>query len=158
MPNSCPFLVECNHAQSLHRTWGFAAPKGAAGRPNRELPMKIRRLERPAGRRGPVGVPRAPGGPWRRHDVGSYIDGASIRDSRATRRHLIGTAVLSCQIRVPMETCRNPDMVRRTRRALNGDSTVPYWCTIDIRNHMEPHGTLACSDGANLGPTKPMKP
>ena len=50
--------------------------------------------------------------------------------------------VTSCQKKIPTETCRNPIWPDRPRRALTDHSTVPYQCTIDIRTHTGPYGTL----------------
>ena len=45
----------------------------------------------------------------------------------------------------------------RTRRGSTDRSTVPYWCTIDVRTHTGPYGVPTGPPGARRDPTGPRR-
>ena len=98
------------------------------------------------------------GTPWRAQGVRTSI----VHRYGTVERPVEPRRVLSCQNRVPTETCRNPIWSDRTRQALTDHSTVPYQCTTDVlllvRTYMGPYGTLTYPDGTRRDPTQPIKP
>ena len=44
-----------------------------------------------------------------------------------------------------------------TRRGSTDRSTVPYWCTIDVRTHTGPYGVPTGPPGAHRDPTDPWR-
>ena len=76
--------------------------------------------------------------PWRAQGVRTSI----LHRYGTVERPVDPCRVLSCQNRVPTETRWNPTWSEVTRQALTDHSTVPYQCTIDIRTHTGPYGTL----------------
>ena len=45
----------------------------------------------------------------------------------------------------------------RTRRGSTDRSTVPYWCTIDVRTHTGPYGVPTGPPGPHRDPTDPRR-
>ena len=110
----------------------------------------------PGVRRGPVGSRRASRRPVRTLEGPVWVRTSIVHRYGTVERSVKPCRVLSCQIRVQMETRRNTIWLDRTRRALADHSTVPYQCTTDIRTGR--YGTMTYPAGTQQDPTQPMKP
>ena len=127
---------------------GGASQRGGAGRRR-----SVSHIVRPRQRSGfeglgwvPLGPKRARQGPiWSR--MGPYISRTPIRDSRVIHQGSSGPIGFR---RVSVGTLIWHD---RTRQGSTDRSTVPYWCTIDVRTHTGAYVSLTCPDGTQCDPT-----
>ena len=87
----------------------------------------------PAVRWGSIGSRRGLGGPGGLPDGPVLVRTSIVHRYGTVERPFEPCQVPSCQNRVPTETRWKPMWPDGTRRAPTDHSTVPYWCTTDIR-------------------------
>ena len=124
-----------HNSQHAYDTSGLDCANRSCGppKPGRLLLSGVRRCRRRSARSR-----RGPGGPVGPPECPVWVRTSIVHRYGTAERPVEPRQVPSCQNRVPTETRQNPIWPERTRRASTDNSTVPYWCTTDIRTHTGP--------------------